>query len=118
MAEQNSVYDELQENLKPYLRMLGEASEMIITQEVSRYPIFIVHTQPVDAGLPIWDRESSGGDYSISASSLEEFVTKQLIQMEKVDDFIRIYKKPKDFFCLFYIEDQQAQFVFLKRHKN
>lgn len=118
MADQNALLEELQQNLKPYLRMLGDASEMILTQEVSRYPIFIVHNQPVDIGLPLWERETSGGDYSISASSLEEFVTKQLIQMEKVDDFIRIYKKPKDFFCLFYIVDQQAQFVFLKRHKN
>ncbi len=117
MADQMALLEELQENLKPYLRMLGDASEMILTQEVSRYPIFIIHSQPVDIGLPLWDHESAGGDYSISASSLEEFVTKQLIQMEKVDDFIRIYKKPKDYFCLFFITTQQAQFIFLKRHK-
>ena len=35
----------LEEQLKPYIKMMSQAADTIIVQEVSKYPIFVVHQQ-------------------------------------------------------------------------
>ena len=49
----------------------------------------------------------------MSASTLEEFVAKNLIAESKVDAFRTTYKDPEEFLCLFLIEDETAEFIFL-----
>ncbi len=105
----------LEEELKPYKSLLGNASDTIIENEVSSYPIFVLYKQLINIGIPLNTDAISGG-WSVSASSLEEFVTKQLIEMEKVDDFKAIYKDPTAFLCLFVIEKSGATFVFIPRY--
>jgi hypothetical protein len=47
------TYLSLQEELKPYVKMLGQASDVIRDQDVSKYPIFVIHQQEVEIGLPL-----------------------------------------------------------------
>ncbi|MCB0642995.1 MAG: hypothetical protein KDC44_15205, partial [Phaeodactylibacter sp.] len=80
-------YRLLESELAPYKKALGEAADTVIDQDVSEYPIFVVHQQQVDIGIPIIDREKVKGNWSVNVSTLEEFVTKQIIEEEKVEEF-------------------------------
>ncbi len=107
--------NQLKKALDPYLPVLGKATDAILDQEVSDYPIFILTNEIANIGIPLVDELKTMEDWSINASSLEEFSTKQVIQSGRVEDFRSIYKDAKDNFCLFIMEKGEAQFVFIPR---
>ena len=53
--------------------------------------------------------------WSVNASTLEEFVTKNLVFEEKVKDFMSTYKNPETHLCLFVLSELGAQFIFIPR---
>ncbi|MCR9287804.1 MAG: hypothetical protein NXI23_10500 [Bacteroidetes bacterium] len=115
MAETTS-FQQLEEELKNYKDILGKASDTIIQQDVSKFPIFVIHQHSVDIGIQIVDNESVNGKWSVNASSLEEFVTKQIIQEGKVNQFKTVYKNPNSELCLFVLSELGAKFVFIPRN--
>ena len=113
--KESKEYRQFQEELKPYLEMLAKASDVIEDQGVSAFPILVVHQLMVDIGINIVDRENVKGNWSVNASSLEEFVTKQILSIEKIDDFKLVYKNHGGELCLFVLSDLGANFIFLPR---
>ena len=108
----------LEKALKPYKKMMGEASDIIREQDVSNYPILVIHQDEVELGIPIYEREKNGGKWSINASSLEEFVSKQLISEDRIEEFKKTYKDPELFICTFIISELGTQFIFMSRIYN
>ncbi len=110
-------FGKLETELNTYQAILNKAADAILDQEVSDYPIFIAHQQDnIDIGLPLADREQVSGNWSIHASTLEEFVKKQLIKADKMDDFKQVYKDPRLYICVFAIQEIGATFVFIPRN--
>ena len=105
-------YLQLEKELSPYKNMMKEVTQSILDQEITKYPIFVVHQHDLEIGVTLTD-ESYPGVWKIQASSLEEFVSKQLIEENKIDSFRTIYKNPNKFFCLFVISELGAKFIFL-----
>jgi hypothetical protein len=103
----------LQNDLKSYMPALRQAADTIVVQEVSHYPIFVVHQHTVDIGINIVDKETTEGNWSVNASTLEEFVAKQIIDTEKVDDFRHLFRNHRDELCLFVLNESGANFVFM-----
>ena len=101
------------ESLKP---ALAKVSDSILDQEVSKYPIFVVHQHDVEVGVEIIDGKDH--PWSVHASSLEEFVSKQLIETHKIDSFRTVFKDPRKYLCLFVLSDLGANFIFLPRLKK
>ena len=104
----------LQQQLQPYKKILAQAADVILDENVSKYPIFIVHQQELHMGVSLIE----AGDkfkWSVNASTLEEFVTKELIFMDKAQDFIATYKDPEINLCLFVLSELGAQFIFVPR---
>lgn len=115
----NQRYHQLKVELKPYMKAMIQASETIIDKEVSTYPIMIAHQQELELGIPIVTTKTfPQGKWNIHASSLEEFVAKQIINTEKVQNFRATYKEPKSFVCVFSLSELGAQFVFLPREEQ
>ena len=108
-------YRVLESELATYVPMLIEAAETIIANEVSSYPIFVIHQHFVDIGIQMVDKEKVNGNWSVNASTLEEFVTKQIITSEKVDGFRKRYKDAKDELCLFVLSELGADFIFIPK---
>jgi hypothetical protein len=104
----------LEKDLKRYLPMFRDATTAIIEQDVSNYPIFVAHRDYSLVGISLLDRHKSNTFWSFSASTLEEFVSKQIVDSSKVEDFKTIYKNPKAFICVFVLDEQDSQFVFYK----
>lgn len=105
----------LQEELKIYTKALGEAADIIRDQDVSKYPIFVLHQQEMAMGIPVIEKEKNGGKWNINASTLEEFVSKNIIFDEKIDEFIKAYKDPDVQLCLFVLSELGANFIYLPR---
>ncbi|MFT5263941.1 MAG: hypothetical protein ACI8YQ_002685 [Polaribacter sp.] len=115
MQEQEQQYQQLKQELQPFMTMMGNASETIVLEEVSSYPIFVLHKEEVALGIPLKEYEGVVMDWGINASTLEEFVAKQIIQNDKVEEFKKIYKPADSQLCLFLITKDGATFVFLPR---
>ena len=111
----SAIYSELEEDVKPYVALLNKAADAILDQDVSSYPIFIFSEDLIDMGLPLIEQTEGIHKWSISASTLEELVTKNVIATNRVDNFRGIYKNPKEFLCLFVLNKLGATFVFLPR---
>ena len=108
----------LEQELKPYHETLCGAADAILEKEVSKYPILIVHQQHIELGVPIVTREDVKGNWSVNASTLEEFTMKRLITPEKLEDFQGVYKDPEVYLCLFVVSELGVQFIFIRREKN
>lgn len=93
---------------------MNQAADSILDQEITKYPIFVAHQHSLAIGVDLTG-ETYTGDWKIQASSLEEFVSKQLIEENKIDSFRTIYKNPVKYFCLFVISELGAKFIFLPR---
>lgn len=114
MVGDTSKYKQLESELDPYKKIMGLAGDSIIDQEVSKYPIFVAHQHEVEIGISILDEDKSG-KWKVHASTLEEFVSKQIIEVDKVDSFKTIYKSPKSHCCVFVLSELGAKFIFLPR---
>ena len=82
----------IEQQIKNFKAILSKASEAMLEQDVSQFPIFIMHKQVIGMGLSLIERGTHNSDWSINVSSLEEFVKKELIFKKKVDDFKQTYK--------------------------
>ena len=116
MIEHQQNLQEIEARLAPHKKMLGKAADTVLVQEVSSYPIFVVTQKSLDMGIPLIKTNQIPGNWLVNISTLEEFATKQIVAMEKVNDFKKIYKKPTEYLCLFVIDDIGATFVFLPRN--
>ena len=114
MSDQKE-YLQFKKELQPYIPVLSNAADTIVHQNVSSYPIFVIHQQIVDIGILIVDKEVVDGNWSVNASSLEEFVAKQIISNEKLENFRRVFKDPSEELCLFLLSDLGAKFIFIPR---
>jgi hypothetical protein len=108
-------YLELEDDLRRYRKALNQALDIMLDQEITNYPIFILHQQELDMGVPIIEANEKTGVWSVHASSLEEFALKGLIDPEKIPDFQKNYKDHTDSFCLFVLSELGAQFIFYPR---
>ncbi|MEM9888259.1 MAG: hypothetical protein AAF849_20360 [Bacteroidota bacterium] len=105
----------LEQELKTYIAPLKKVADTVMDEGVSNYPIFIAHQIGTDIGIPMIDREKVSGNWNIHLSSLEEFVTKNIIQTDKVDEFREVYKDHEQHICFFVLSELGATFNFLPR---
>ena len=113
MEKQEEQYRKLVQEIKPFLSLLSQASEAILQQEVSSYPIFILHQSQVALGVQLVDREESSSPWSVQVTTLEELVAKNVVNLDKLEAFRRVYKDPTAYFCLLMLTDDRASFLFL-----
>lgn len=112
---QAAQFLKLESELKSYINILGQAADVIMDEQVSRYPVFIAHQQELEMGIPLIQGNGRNMPWSIHASTLEEFVTKGIVFEDKLQDFKDNYKNPDEFICLFVLSELGAQFIYLPR---
>lgn len=112
LPKAESPLTSLKKDLDFYKDSIREVAVEIITEGLSAYPIFIAHQHEVAVGEMILDRTELATEWSIHASTLEEFVERGVIKESRKDHFVQKYKKPEDFMCLFVVVPEGANFVF------
>lgn len=114
MKKQAEPYIILEKELSIFRKMMTQASQTIRDKDVSEYPIMVAHQQELELGIPIFKKdEKKGSKWSIHASTLEEFTSKQIVFLEKIENFKENYKDPADFVCVFVLSELGAEFIFL-----
>jgi hypothetical protein len=108
----------LEIDLKLFNESIREVAIEIMVEGLSRYPIFVAHQHEVALGEMILDKDDINSDWSINASTLEEFLERNIIKKELKQRFIDTYKKPEDFMCVFVIVPEGANFVFFPYVKD
>ena len=108
------LFLQLEKELVRYKKIMSEATEIILDQDVTKYPIFVAHQQEMEIGIPLLS-EKEKGKWSIHASSLEEFVSKQIIHMDKVEEFKANYKDINHSICIFVLSELGVQFIFMPK---
>ncbi|MBM3402594.1 MAG: hypothetical protein FJY21_09860 [Bacteroidetes bacterium] len=102
----------LETDLKFYSDSVKEVAIEIMVEGISEYPIFVAHQHELNLGELIIDKEELNTSWSMHASTIEEFSEKGLIQSDKKEKFIKQYKDPYKFMCVFVIVPEGANFVF------
>ncbi len=92
--------------------MLKEASYQIRTAGFD-YPIFSISKETIPLGQLLVGKKDLGLEWNYYASFLDEFVQRDLVGKDKEDDFIRAYKNPDEFCCLFVVDQGFTKFVFI-----
>jgi hypothetical protein len=90
---------------------LKEASYQIRMRGFSTYPIFPVCKTDQPIGQLLIDSALAGTDWKYYASFLDEFVQRELIEHE--EDFKAAYKDADEFCCLFVVDKEFTNFVFI-----
>lgn len=106
----------IEEVLQEFKPILIKAADIIVTEDVSRYPIFIINMDEINIGIPLLsNEEAQSSEWNIHASTLEEFYVKKMIEADKIDDFKKTYQSPDTHLCVLIVTPQNANFIFLKK---
>src|SRR6059058_2012232 len=97
----NSPLLSLERDLKFFKDSIHEVAIEIMVEGLSSYPIFIAHQHELKLGELILDRHDLNSDWSIHASTLEEFTERGVIKPELKDRFTNSYKNPNEYMCVF-----------------
>ncbi|MCX6198345.1 MAG: hypothetical protein NTY88_03865 [Bacteroidetes bacterium] len=114
------IYKSLHDDLEICRDYIRQISMGMIKGEVTKYPIFVATRgeNDVDIGLPIVNRADFDISWNFNASHLEEFVSKGVVVRDKTNDFIKAYKNPLEFMCVFVAEEEAMSFVFMPYERN
>ena len=108
----------LKADLDFYRESIREVSSEMMAEGYTLFPIFVAHQYEVSLGELILDKNELGTNWSINASSLEEFVDRGVIKEEKKGRFEKQYKSANEFMCLFVVVPEGANFVFYPYDSN
>lgn len=117
VPQKESPLKSLESDLKLYSESLREVSTEIMVEGISLYPIFIAHQHQISVGELVLDKDELNTEWTIHASTLEEFLEKEIILPEKKANFIKHYKSANDFMCMFVVVPEGANFVFFPYSK-
>lgn len=109
------ILKQIEREIRQYVPILSKAADSILDQEVSNYPIFIVHQGELELGIPVIDPKKVKSTWAINVSILEEFAAKQIIKTKNIDNFRQVFKKQQEQLCLFIISEIGANFIFIPR---
>ena len=101
----------LQEELTEYSGQLLEITRELLKERVTEFPIFIAHQSDVIIGEVIVDLKEYEVPFSLSVSTLEEFVETGLIQKEKLTAFREAFGNPVNNMCVFWVHGDNARYI-------
>lgn len=116
--EKKSPLVSLEKDLDLYADSIREVAVEIMVEGISSRPIFIAHQHTVNIGEMILNRDELNTQWTIQASTMEEFVEKGIINPDKKALFEKSYKKPEDYMCVFVIVPEGANFIYYPYKKK
>jgi hypothetical protein len=90
---------------------LKEAAYQIRKRGFSEYPVFPVSKTELSIGQLLIGKHELATEWNYYASYLDEFVQRKLVI--DADAFTRAYKDPDEFCCLFVVDANFTNFIFI-----
>ncbi len=91
--------------------LLKEAAYQVKRRDISDFPIFPVSKTELPIGSILYEKGKMENDWNYYISFMEEFIQREIITNES--DFKGIYKDPEEFCCLFIVEEDFTNFLFI-----
>jgi len=91
--------------------VLREASYQIRSRGFSDHPVFVICKEDQPIGQLLIEKLKSGNDWIYSVTYLDEFVQRGLVT--DPDEFKKAYKDADEFCCLFVVDTNFTNFVFI-----
>lgn len=92
---------------------LKEAAYQIRVRKISDYPIFPISKLDIPIGKLLIGKSEAVLEWNYYVSFMDEFVQRKLISEDKSEDFISAYKNPEEFCCLFVVDEEFTNFLFV-----
>ncbi len=92
---------------------LKEVARLVIAEGISNHPLFIASQDYIELGKPLFDKDSFTLNWFFNATILEDFIKRNLIRRDKVEEFKRTYGDPAERACIFVVHEEQGQFIFV-----
>ncbi|HNR74069.1 MAG: hypothetical protein UZ12_BCD005001210 [Bacteroidetes bacterium OLB12] len=77
------------------------------------FPIFPISKEKLPIGQVLIPGGPLNLEWNYYASFLDEFLQRELVAPDKVEDFKNAYKDPDEFCCLFVVDQDFASFVYI-----
>jgi len=100
--------------IKQYQTTFQNAINAVVEEDVSNYPILVAYPShiQVQIGITIFG-EDWNNDWMFRLTTLEELAVKKVIEMNKISEFRQLYKQRNKHFCVFLIEQNKTQWIFI-----
>lgn len=97
---------------------MKEASENLIRDEITKYPVFIISQTQVAFGEPLPDSNPATDLWHVRVVSTEMLIEKGIIPLEKAKNFVASYKSAAAFMCLLVVPEppERPGFIFAPYH--
>ena len=92
---------------------LKESAYQVIARKISKYPIFPIAKIDIPIGKLLVSKFEMNLNWSFYISFLDEFVQREIVSKEGVAQFEQAYKDPDEFCCLFVVDNEFTNFVFI-----
>jgi len=92
---------------------LREASYQVRNRGYSDFPIFPISKSGQQIGQLLYAKNEVDTDWNYFITYLDEFIQRKLIEKNKVEEFKKIYKDPDEFCCLFVMDKDFNNIVFI-----
>jgi hypothetical protein len=92
---------------------IKEASYQIRKRGFSDYPIFIISKGEIPIGQLLFKREEVDTKWNYYVTYINEFVERKIIEKDKIELFKESYKNPEEFCCLFVIDGEFTNFIYI-----
>lgn len=90
---------------------LKEAAYQVRKRGFSEFPVFPICKEQQPVGQLLIDKSVTSFDWNYYVTYLDEFVQRGLV--ENADEFKAAYKDPEEFCCLFVVDKEFTNFVFI-----
>ncbi len=93
--------------------ILKDTAYQIKVRKLSEYPIFVICKEIQSIGQLLISKKEHATTWHYYASFLSEFVQRELVSIEKIELFKQNYKNIDEFCCLFVVDKEFTNFVFI-----
>lgn len=92
---------------------LKEAAYQVRVRGFSDYPIFPISKIEIPLGKLLLAKEDVATNWHYYITYLDEFVQRGLVDKDKVEEFKGNYKNPDEYCCLFVVDQDFTNFVYI-----
>lgn len=92
---------------------LKEAAYQMVVRKISKFPIFPISKVELPLGKLLLGKHEFGTNWNYYISFLDEFVQRKIVSEDHILDFEAAYKDPDEFCCLFVVDHEFTNFVFI-----
>ncbi len=93
--------------------IIKEASYQVRVRKFSDFPIFPISKTDIPIGKLLLGREELQLEWNYNITYLDEFVQRKLIAEENVEEFKKNYKDPEEFACLFVVDMEFTNYLYI-----